>query len=291
LGPVTVYLSGDTSGDLRSSFESFGVHCVEHADLSRSFSRHELFLVSPYETTLVFDSDLLFQGPIEELFVRSEREGVLVTRFHPAPYGVDGTPPKPGFGSRTQLLDNIRPLLDAPTFERAVGRLLNERVDVNVGVMGIARPRGDDFLREWADLMERGRGEAIPLLDEMLVVALITRHQHFLANEDWNCPADLYFRRTDPRAASVIHFFADGQRIGHNRLGRSRGTYAGRQWYAAYSELARQLDLSPWRKADPLFETRLQGLKSHPVTDAARRALKRTERMAWRPLKRLLRRG
>src|SRR5581483_8442512 len=195
------------------------------------------------------DSDLLFVAPIEPLWEPVERDGVLVTRFYPPPYGVD----KSGWPNRVQLLNGVRHLVDADTYAEALRRLLDERVDVNVGVMGISRPRGDAFLHDWAEGMEKGRSADIPLLDEMLTLALLPKHHHFLADEKWNCPADEFFRRTNLADACVIHYFADGWRVGRIRIGRNPATWAGQKWYRAHAGMSRRLDLAAWERSDPTF--------------------------------------
>lgn len=254
-GPITAVLTRDSlvTARLRDQLEQLDCDIVFLDGVSRSFDRHRLFHESPYTTTLVFDSDLLFFKSIDDLWDPLEREGVLVTRFFPAPYGVDGSSSRPGWANRIALLEGVRELIDADTYTEAVRRLLEERIDVNVGVMGISAPRGEAFLSDWSERMERGRSARITLLDEMLVVALISKHRHFLADEKWNCPADEFFRRTNLAEAGVIHYFADGIRVHGIRLGRNPATWAGKKWYETYRQAGRHLDLSAWERIDPTF--------------------------------------
>lgn len=167
-GPVTVFLGqDDSSAALGRDLESLGVEVRTLGALSKSWDRHRLFLDSPYETTLAFDSDTLVMAPIDELWEPLEREGLLVTRFHAPPHGVDGTAENPQWGDRMMLLRGMRGLVDEAVYAAAERRLLDERIDVNVGVMGVSRPLGDRFLEAWAEVMERGRSRQVPLLDEM----------------------------------------------------------------------------------------------------------------------------
>jgi hypothetical protein len=260
-GPITTFLARDAAGArLQDQLEQLGSDVVFVDEFSKSWDRHRLFLESPYTATLAFDSDLIFLAPIDGLWEPLEREGVLVTRFHPAPYGVDGAPGRPGWANRMALLEGVRGLVDADTYTEAVRRLLDERIDVNVGVMGIARPRGEAFLADLSDGMKRGQSSRIVLLDEMLTVALLPKHRHFLADEKWNCPADEFFRRTNLADARVIHYFADGCRVHGMRLGRNPATWAGRKWYAVYHEAGKHLDLKRWERGDPTFSGRLRRL-------------------------------
>ena len=90
-GPVTVFLADDPSvNKLREVLQKFQIDVIIKNDLSKSFDRHKIFFESPYETTLSFDSDTIFMGPIDQLWEPLERHGVLETRFHIPPYGIGG---------------------------------------------------------------------------------------------------------------------------------------------------------------------------------------------------------
>ncbi len=271
-GPITAVLTRDSrvSARLRDQLEQLNCNVVFLDRISKSLDRHLLFRESPYTTTLVFDSDLLFFEPIDELWDPLEREGVLVTRFFPAPYGVDGSSSRPGWANRVALLKGVRELVDADTYTEAVRRLLEERIDVNVGVMGISVPKGEAFLSDWSERMEWGRSARITLLDEMLVVALISKHRHFLAEEKWNCPADEFFRRTNLAEAHTIHYFADGIRVHGIRLGRNPATWAGKKWYETYRQASRRLNLGAWERIDPTFAGPLQRLFAYGTGHALR---------------------
>jgi len=252
-GPITTILARDDAGAyLKGQLDQLGSEVVFVDQISKSWDRHNLFYKSPYRTTLNFDSDLIFQKPIDELWEPLEREGVLVTRFYPAPYGVDGTAGKPGWANRMQHLEDVSELVDPETYTAAVRRMLDERIDINIGVMGIARPLGDAFLADWAERMERGRVKRIQLMDEMLAVALSAQHRHFLAEEKWNCPADEFFRRTNLADAHVIHYFADGNQVHGILLGRNPRSWAGKKWYKTYQQAARYIDLRRWVRSDPI---------------------------------------
>jgi hypothetical protein len=217
-----------------------------------------MFLESPYKTTLSFDSDIIFQGPIDDLWEPLEDRGVLVTRMYALPYGIDGSEDNPSAYCRVNKLGNIRDFVDPVVFVRAYRRLTREGIDINIGVIGISRPKGDAFLLDWADRIEMGRSRSIPILDEMLAAALIGEYRHILADEKWNCPADEAFRQTNLSDAVAIHYFADGYYLGAQRLGRNAATLAGRKWYKTYFEAAEAIDLSLWRQLDRRFDRRVE---------------------------------
>jgi len=288
-GPVTVFVARDAYSDkLAPAIESLRADIISVDDLTKSFDRHRLFLASPYETTLALDSDLIFLAPIDELWEPLERDGVLVTRFHAPAYGIEGTPSRPGWGHRAKFLENVRGLLSDEAYRDAVTRQLHDGIDVNVGLMGIARPRGDAFLADWAEHMERGRSQGILMLDEMLAFALIGQHPHYLADEKWNCPADEFFRRTNLADAHVIHYFADGRRALGIRLGRSPDTWAGKKWYELYREAAGELDLRYWRSTDPTFAGPIERILMNGAVFAVCRRLRRFEQLARSRCRRLL---
>ena len=279
-GPITVFLLADRhSSALKNDIESLGASVILVADLSKSHDRHRIFHESPYETTLSMDADTIFLGPIDSLWEPLEREGLLVTRFSAPPYGIDGKLDAHGEFSRISLLENIRELLGPARFELAVRRMIDDRIDMNIGVLGISRDRGAGFLSEWAELMEKGHARKIDLLDEMLVVGLIAGYPHHLADEIWNCPANEMFRRTNLADAIVIHYFADGYPLwGDQRMGRNAATWAGRKWYAAYREAATALNLRPWRFLDPNFDRRAEPALANGAAYAFRTWLKDMQR-------------
>lgn len=256
-GPVAVLVTPDPENEaLIRDLRLLDAETIVTPRLSKSFDRNRVFEESPYEATLSFDADMIFKAPIDELWGPLETEGLLLTRFFAPPFGVDGSPAKPGFASRIHLLSGIRHLVEDAMFQRAAQAMLQDRVDINIGVMGVTRSKGAPFLEEWAACLEKGRQEKIILLDEMLVVALATRHRHVLAGEEWNCPADEFFRRTPLPDAKIIHYFAEGNRIHGIPLGRHSQSWAGHKWYEEYQRAAARLDLSRWVALDPVLGAR-----------------------------------
>ncbi|MFN4141543.1 hypothetical protein [Aestuariivirga sp.] len=249
-GPISVLVADDAYGaPLAVEIERLGASAIPIDSLSKSFDRHRLFLESPYETTLAFDSDLVFFGGIDPLWPELEKEGVLVTRFYPAPYGLEGSPERPS--GRMLMMAAIRHLVDPDTYAGAVRRICVDQKDVNIGVLGISRPKGNAFLHDLAEHIERGRNSSIMLLDEMLVVALLGNHAHHLAEEIWNCPADEFYRRTNLRDAVIIHYFAEGAVYRGIPIGRNPNSWAGKKWFDAFERAARDLDLKKWISEDP----------------------------------------
>lgn len=279
-GPITVFLLADPhSSALKNDIESLGASVILMPGLSKSHDRHRIFFESPYETTLSVDADTIFRGSIDALWHPLEREGVLVTRFFAPPFGIEGNPDVHGDVSRLGHLEDVRALLGQARFEIAVHRMVHDRIDVNIGLLGISRTTGAAFLSEWAKLMEAARDRKIVLLDEMLVVGLLAGYPHYLADEAWNCPADEIFRRTNLADAIVLHYFGDGAVLsGRQRMGRNAATWAGREWYKAYGEASSALDLRPWRLLDRNFDRRAEPAFANGATHELRGWLKTAER-------------
>ncbi len=258
-GPMTVFLRDDKAGiELRPLIEKMGAHVEMKYGMSRSFDRHRVFLESPYATTLSIDSDTIFQGPIDELWEPLEREGSLVTRCRIPAYGVEGTPEHPGWADRVGNLTDIKSLLTHADFDTAMARIVSHGIDINLGMIGFSRPKGEAFLQDWAEHLERGQELKAKIMDEMLIVALYWRYPHVLADEKWNCPASEFCRATLLQDARMIHYFADGSELFGQRVGRNSSTLAGRMWLAAYGEASQHMDLRRWRSRDPYFDGHLK---------------------------------
>ena len=255
-GAVTVFLRDDEAGrELRPIIESLRIDVEMKQGLSQSFDRHRIFLESPYRATLSVDSDTIFVGPIDELWEPMEQHGLLLTRLHAEAFGIRGTSERPGWGNRVATLQGIKSLVEPHEYEVAYDRMVEQGIDVNVGVMGISRPKGDGFLMDWAQHMDRGSAMRPALMDEMLTLVLYHKHAHILVDEKWNWPSRKYFRGATPLAdARVIHYFADGSRFRGERMGRNRNEEPGQKWEVAYLEAGQHLDLDRWRKYDPYYD-------------------------------------
>jgi hypothetical protein len=252
-GPVTVFLRDDkASKELRPLIEKMDISVEMKRGMSQSFDRHRVFLESPYESTLSIDSDTIFQGPIDELWEPLEREGCLVTRCRIPSYGVEGTPQRPGWGNRVGHLQSVKTLLTQTDFDGAMDRLLRG-TDINIGMLGFSRPKGNAFLQDWTEHMERGQKLRAVIMDEILIVSLYWKYPHALVEDKWNCPASEYFRQSNVGDARMIHYFSDGTWIFGARIGRSTSSWAGRKWFEAYREAELHMDLKRWRRRDPYF--------------------------------------
>ena len=269
-GPIAVVFAGKEQGaQPLELLRELGCEIAWVDALSQSRHRQLIFRGSPYDATLSLDVDMIFRSSIDPLWAPLEEKGLLVTRFHPEPFGVGGTAARPGWGDRVGMLSGIRGLLGDALYATVRRRMLDEHIDVNIGVFGIARPNGDAFLDDFCARMDRGHGSRMILLDELLVSALIDEHPHHLAEERWNCPADRYFRRSQLEDAAIVHYFADGHAVAGTHLGRNPATPAGRLWFEALEAASRDLALDPWIAADRTLAdhvARARAASASPVT-------------------------
>ncbi|MFN0264226.1 hypothetical protein ACKTEK_10155 [Tepidamorphus sp. 3E244] len=279
-GPITLLLLEDDADApaVAETAAKLSVDCIFVKDLSRSESRHEILKASPYATTLSFDSDLLFRGPIDPLWGPLEREGLLVTRVEFHSLDDDGLPTKEGPKKRAEFLQEVEPIVGKEAVAEAVRKIYEESTDINIGVLGLSLPKGQAFFDDYSRCMEQGRGQDIVVLDELLTVALVTRHGHALMDESWNCPADEYFRTIGLLDAKVIHYFIDGWRLCGVRHGRNPSSWSGRMWYRAYEEAARDIDLRRWRRADVSFASATDRYFAHGFDHGISETFKRLER-------------
>ena len=147
-GPVTLMLNKSPEHEkLSKEMAQFNVDIqwFDVPSINRFVLKPNLFRISPYKTTLMFDADLLFIRSFDELWQPLEEKGVLITKSFPNPYGIAGTPENRGWGDRVKRLENTRPLLTDKEFRISRKRLLIDKIDVNIEVMGYYRgsPRWD----------------------------------------------------------------------------------------------------------------------------------------------------
>ncbi len=252
-GAVTVLLTGvPDEEDFRASLSSLDIdfRSFSRAGYHKCSLRAKIEDLSPYRTTLIFDSDLLFLDSPEPLWQPTEDSGILVTRFHPNPYGIGGSAEQPGFAYRLGHFNEVSHLVNPEDFKRATTRLLEEGIDINVGVMGFTRPQANNFLVEFSESMKAD--PAINLIDESLTNVLITKYSHYLADEKWNCPADEMFRKTPLSDAKIVHYFGDGCVVDGRRLGRNHETEAGKLWFKTFDEMREQLPIQQWTEFEIL---------------------------------------
>jgi len=68
-----------------------------------------------------------------------EEKWILLTRFFPNPYGVDGTAENPGFANRIKYINDVKHLLNDDEYRQTIKQILVDEIDVNTGVVGYVK--------------------------------------------------------------------------------------------------------------------------------------------------------
>ena len=253
--PITVFLEDFPEKDrLVDDLEKFDVNYLSFDFQGHRYSTIKPFVLSlsPYKHTFALDSDLLFLSSVKPLWAPLSEKGVLVTRFHFPVYGMGGSAKRHGFASRVKHLDKTKHLVSESDYERTRYRLLEENIDINIGVLGHVKDKGAPFLSELLEIVDKNR--STELVDEMVTNILVSRHDHFLADEAWNCPSDDRVRRTSLKDAKILHYFADEFFIGGRFLGRNPATPEGQLWFQTLNEMNEEHDLGHWLIYDTINE-------------------------------------
>lgn len=203
-GPVTVFLQTDDQWNQQAEPEIRRYADVRWIDFSQKARRNIkcaikpfLFRHSPYQHSLMFDGDLLFQQspqPLLDLLINGRSDGLLLTRF--STWNTDG-------GKMQKRVRNFYPWLRP--HEQA---LLDAQVPgwpkipaINLGVCGWSRGQ-NQVLDTWEWLMEKKSG--MHLADEVSANCVCAIHKVLLAESRWN--ESCLYRTDDPSKAAILHF-------------------------------------------------------------------------------------
>lgn len=192
-GPVAVISEGDESHPICTRIAAaFNAELVpwdseipvgqNHAYLAKT----RLNLVSPFETTVMLDSDTLVVGEVESLFSLAEENLFCVAQF--ANWKTSGKICSRRIRQWEDLLpDDLMPALQ---FGPAI----------NIGVMAFRRDA--PIFAEWREAVQKGRHLFIP--DEISCQILLHRHAHHVLPSVWNCSC----KYDDPGrpGVRVIHY-------------------------------------------------------------------------------------
>lgn len=244
-GPVVIFIPEGEPNHLQVAADAkkLGVETrtleigkSEKASLTYSTFKPALLYQSPYEDTLLIDTDLLFLDSPTELLDLLGETSLVLTKF---------------FGERDAHLRTssryIARFFQKPLGEeeaRAIGDKAQRNAYVNIGVMAVKDPKGNAFVSRIRTILGRftqndpNRRQAI---DEYLVSALYPEFDHIVLTNDWNS-AD-----QGPIAPStkILHFIRD--------FHRGTGEPKGRLWADSFRELRHHIDLDYWVGKDPKF--------------------------------------
>lgn len=262
-GHVTVFLAQNDRFNIRAQADIAWFADIKWFDLESLAQRNmkcvikpALFEMSPYDTTLMMDGDMLFQANPAELFEPLEANGFLLTKF--STWNTDGS----------KMSARIEKFRD--TFSPAEWGIISSRDPsrgkmpaVNIGVMGFSRnhPSCAGTLARWKELTLQVAGQH--MADEHAAQVLYPMVPHVLVGAEWN-QSCVYPSDKDYSKAKVIHFH------GHKESEPTRGS--SRRWLTAFEDLvaAREcsglLEYTCWQGEDLLNNLMRSGALKDPAT-------------------------
>jgi hypothetical protein len=235
-GPITVALAKNDSANekLVSDLKPFNVD-IMWFDFElkvkrnlKSILKPSLFAQSPYETTLLFDGDLIFTKPIDDLFTWTEKEGFLVTHF--SEWYSHG----PSMSKRIRRLDKV-------FNEKQIKAALDKHPAVNIGVLGYNKLKGGKLLRKWNQVTKEVAG--IFIADEIAMQGVYFWYDHYMANGFYNYSC--HFGK-DFDKAYIIHY--------HGNKHTNPQRYSSRLWWGAMQNIKKDypsVNIDTWVKLDP----------------------------------------
>lgn len=234
-GPITLALAKNdkSNEELIKDVKDFNVDILWFDFESKvkrnikSILKPYLFTLSPYDTTLMFDGDLIFTKPIDFLFEKTEEKGFLVTHF------------SDWFSNGSSMSKRIKRLSKSFN-EKQIKAALNHHPAVNIGVLGYNKAKGGKLLRKWTQVTQDVAG--IFIADEIAMQGVYFWYDHYLADGFYNYSC--HFGKDFDKAV-IIHFHGNK----HTNVNR----YSSRLWWGAVSYVREnfKINMFKWLDADP----------------------------------------
>lgn len=160
-----------------------------------------LWKFSPYETTLLIDSDTVVAGKVEPLLELGEKSpGIVVTRF------ADWISTGRCMSGRISKWRGVK--CDGIDVEQLIDDSLDApHAAINTGVVCWDKTYGREFLQDWDRLTVAGW--LCPFGDELAAQILLRKHRHTLVDDRFNC-SPLY--GTNKSKAVIWHFHGHKER-------------------------------------------------------------------------------
>jgi hypothetical protein len=191
----------------------------------KSILKPNLFLNSPYETTLMFDGDLIFMKPFDELWEKIEEHGFLVTHFS-------------NWYSHGRTMSKRIGILKDVFNEKQMKAALDNHPAVNIGVLGYAKGKGDKLLRKWTQITEQVAGKFIA--DEIAMQGVYFWYDHYIAEGKYNYSC--HFGKNFKEAVIIHH---------HGGKSYSLKRFSSRLWWGFIKEMKDSgINIDKWLKHD-----------------------------------------
>lgn len=203
----------------------------------KSILKPHLFTISPYDTTLMFDGDLIFTKPIDDLFTWTEEKGFLVTHF--SQWYSNGS-------SMSKRIKRLSKVFNQTQMDAA----LNKHPAVNIGVLGYNKQKGGKLLRKWTQVTKDVAG--IFIADEIAMQGVYFWYDHYMANGFYNYSC--HFGK-DFEKAYIIHY--------HGNKHSNPNRYSSRLWWGAMLQIREKFgrnkpDMQYWIEKDPQVSAVMQ---------------------------------
>lgn len=235
-GPVTMMFAKDDEWNMKVSdvFKNQYNCDIYWFDLEKTVNRNlksvlkpTLFELSPYDTTVMFDGDLVFTKPFDELWSWAEDHGFVVTHF------------MGWLSSGKSMTKRIKNVLGDVFNEKQMTAALDSHPAVNVGVLAHNKEKGRKLLRKWKQVTKQVAGKFIA--DEIAMQGVYIWYDHFVADETFN-----YSCHYGPilENAKIIHYHGNK----HTGLHRQ----SSRLWWATVKEIIDEnnYDIREWLSYD-----------------------------------------
>lgn len=229
-GPIVVFLAlGDRfneacAEDIRqfADIRWFDLEAIAKKNM-KCVIKPTLFEMSPYDTTLMMDGDMLFQGDPSVLFGITEQQGFLLTKF--STWNTDGAK----MAARIEKFKghfNAEDWLKISSGDPLVGKV----PAVNIGVMGFSKghPSYAGTLARWKELTLAVAGQH--MADEHAAQVLVPLVPCSVVGAEWN-QSCVYPSDKDYSKAKVIHY--------HGCKESEPKRASSRLWLQAFEDLAR----------------------------------------------------
>ena len=217
-GPVTLQLAKDDPHNQQALNDLKRYADIQWFDLARLAKRNlksvikpSLFKLSPYQTTLMLDGDLLIQKDPTELLTATADHGFLVTQF--STWKCDG-------GRMRKRVDRCKDWLWPSDMRYLSGKW----PAINIGVMGWDKS-APQVLADWEWMTMKLAGQHIA--DEVACQCVFHRHPHVVAADTWN--SSCLYATQQPKDAAILHYHGNK----HTAIDRP----SSRLWVKALAEL------------------------------------------------------
>lgn len=216
-GPVTLQLAKGDQNNEQAAPDLSQYADIQWFDMKRLAKRNlksvlkpTLFKISPYDSTLMLDGDLLIQRDPGEILSAVQGHGLLVTQF--SSWKCNGGRMRKRVGRCAEWL-----------WPSDMKYLSGKWPAINIGVMGWDKGF-PDAMADWEWMTMKLAGQHIA--DEVAAQVIFHRHNHIVADETWN--SSCLYGLQPPEKAAILHFHG-GKHVGYRP--------SSWRWMAALADL------------------------------------------------------